>query len=126
MKPVKPKESHSGGIQDPRSKIAGRSFPVILDPEPRPNEFHSVSFGFIRGRSWIQDCWEVFPSKLWIQDLPRMKPVKPKESHSGGIQDPRSKIAGRSFPVILDPEPRPNEFHSVSFGFIRGRSWTQD
>ena len=52
---MKPNEIHSGGIQDPRSKIAEGSFPVILDAEPRPNEFQSVSFGFIRARpgSWI-------------------------------------------------------------------------
>ena len=47
--------------------------------------------------------------------------MKPDELDSGGIQDPRSKIAEGSFPVILDPEPRPNKFHSVSFGFIRAR-----
>ena len=37
--------------------------------------------------------------------------MKPNEIHSGGIQDPRSKIAERSFTAILDPGRRvkPNE-----------------
>ena len=51
---------HSGGIQDPRPKIAEGSFPVLLDPEPRPNKFHSVSFGFIRARPG---------SKIAVKDL---------------------------------------------------------
>ena len=38
--------------------------------------------------------------------------MKPNEIHSGGIQDPRSKIAERSFTAILDPgraRMKPNE-----------------
>ena len=64
-----------GGIQDPRSKIAEGSFPVILDPEPRPNEFHSVSFGFIRARPG---------SKIAVKDLSAILDLgsHPNEFHS--------------------------------------------
>ena len=72
---MKPNEIHSGGIQDPRSKIAEGSFPVILDPEPRPNEFHSVSFGFIRARPG---------SKIAVKDLSAFLDLgsHPNEFHS--------------------------------------------
>ena len=68
---MEPNEIHSGGIQDPRSKIAERSFPVILDPEPRPNEFHSVSCGFIRARPGskiaVKDLSAILDLASWIQ-----------------------------------------------------------
>ena len=73
---MKPNEIHSGGIQDPRSKIAEGSFPVILDPEPRPNEFHSVSFGFIRARPGSKiagkDPSAILDLGSWILDPARM------------------------------------------------------
>ena len=86
---MKPNEIHSGGIQDPRSKMAGRSFKVILDPEPRLNEFHSVSFGGGPG------------SKTARKDLPAILDLGsyPNEFHSVSCEGgPQSKIAGRSFP----------------------------
>ena len=61
-------------IQDPGSKIAERSFPVILDPEPRPKEFYSVSFGFIRAPG----------SKIAVKDLSAILDLgsHPNEFHS--------------------------------------------
>ena len=134
---MKPNEIHSGGIQDPRFKIAEGSFPVILDPEPRQMNFirfHSVSFGRVLDprllgktpqQSWILDPTRMNFIRFHSGDPPEPTFSKWNEIRSGGIQDPRSKIAEGSFPVILDPEPRPNEFHSVSFGFIRA-SWIQN
>ena len=65
---MKPNEIHSGGIQDPR--LAEGSFPVILDPDTRPNEFHSVSFGFIRARPGskiaVKDLSAVLDLGSWI------------------------------------------------------------
>ena len=106
---MKPNEIHSGGIKDPRSKIAEGSFPIQNPARMNFIRFHSVSFGRVLDprllgkapqQSWILDLGSC-PNEFHIQDLPRMKP---NEIHSGGIQDPRSKIAEGSFPVILDPE----------------------
>ena len=63
--------------------------------------FHSVSFGG--------------PARTYLlkgsahQNETERNRMKPNEIHSGGIQDPRSKIAEGSFTAILDPGPSPNE-----------------
>ena len=96
---MKPNEIHSGGIQDPRSKIAEGSFPVILDPEPRPNEFHSVSFGFMRARPG---------SKIAVKDLSAILDLgsHPNEFHSVSFgRGPGFKMAGNNLQqswILLD------------------------
>ena len=121
---------HSGGILDPRllGKTPQQSW--ILDLGSRPNEFHSVSFGGGPGyeihSGRIQDPRSKIDEGSFpvILDPGRAR-MKPNEIHSGGVLDPR--LLGKTQQSwILDLGSRPKEFHSVSFGFIRGRSWIQD
>ena len=79
---MKPNEIHSGGVLDLR--LLGKT-PLqawILDLGSRPKEVHSASFGFIRGRSWIQDCRERPPSNLSSWILPKGNRMKSTEIHS--------------------------------------------
>ena len=67
-------EIHSGRIQDPRSKIAEGSFPVILDPGRARMKTNEI----IRAGFWIQDYWERPLSNLgsWILEPARMNFIR--------------------------------------------------